>query len=400
MEYKKFEFSPKDGFLDSSFYPDTPGNPREVLQKQHNQTRDYINNLVNTLNSKMEGESGSESIKSPSIKGVYGNNTYEQIKDIKRQLDEVALSSVPDESITEEKLSRESVSTEKLKNGSVTTDKLSSDVVIPCAEEALKLNSLPSSLYEPAFKSGSVTVFKELVCKDKVKSVYGKTVNGKRYFLQDDYICFIDLDSGELTTAVGLPCDSDVKFVVTDDERIFTLKYLKSGMLEIYEYEREEEKFVLILDMLLITYEPDKCYITDVACDGEFLYFGIAHVPLSEPSNTLYKISFLSLERCENLVVLNGAQSGTIFFSGEDIIYCNYMYRDKNFDESTYIPGVIADCNDGKILMAKGDFVLVCEDTLLPVIACESYSSNSDDFLYKGYLYKRIGNYLFKTRLL
>ena len=84
MEYKKFKFEPEEGFLDGSFYEDTPSNPREILQRQHNQTRDYINQMVETLNSKTEGASGSESIKSPDIEGVMGENVFEQLKDIKR----------------------------------------------------------------------------------------------------------------------------------------------------------------------------------------------------------------------------------------------------------------------------------------------------------------------------
>jgi len=89
MAYKKFKFDPEEGFSDSSFYEDTPENPREILQRQHNQTRDYINSVIDTLNSKNEGSSGSESIMSPEIEGVNGDNVFEQIRDIKRQINEV-----------------------------------------------------------------------------------------------------------------------------------------------------------------------------------------------------------------------------------------------------------------------------------------------------------------------
>ena len=86
MAYNNFSFDPEAGFADTSFYEDTPQNPREILQRQHNQTRDFINSLVNTLNSDVEGSSGSESIMSPEIEGVAGTNVFEQIKDIKRQI--------------------------------------------------------------------------------------------------------------------------------------------------------------------------------------------------------------------------------------------------------------------------------------------------------------------------
>ena len=113
MEYKKFKFEPEEGFLDSNFYEDTPSNAREILQRQHNQTRDFINGIVDRLNSENEGESGLESIKSPQIEGVYGNNGYEQIKDVKRQLNNVSLNEVPDGSINNMKLANASVTKDK-----------------------------------------------------------------------------------------------------------------------------------------------------------------------------------------------------------------------------------------------------------------------------------------------
>ena len=46
MEFKKFNFDPPEGFRDSGYYEDTPVNAREVLQRQHDQVKDYINGMA------------------------------------------------------------------------------------------------------------------------------------------------------------------------------------------------------------------------------------------------------------------------------------------------------------------------------------------------------------------
>ena len=45
MEFNEFKFDPEEGFLNSDYYEDTPAEPREILQRQHNQTKDFINKM-------------------------------------------------------------------------------------------------------------------------------------------------------------------------------------------------------------------------------------------------------------------------------------------------------------------------------------------------------------------
>lgn len=48
----KFEFTPNNGFVDSSAFPNPQGEDvtREQLQRLHDQTRDFINNLIDLMN--------------------------------------------------------------------------------------------------------------------------------------------------------------------------------------------------------------------------------------------------------------------------------------------------------------------------------------------------------------
>ena len=131
MAFDKFSFDPEGGFLDSGYYEDTPADSREILQRQHNQTRDYINSVVEKLNSKKEGASGSESIASPVIEGLAGDNVFSQIKDMKRQLVNATGGELADGSVDNKKLAEKSVTSGKIAEGNITTEHFSQDATVP-----------------------------------------------------------------------------------------------------------------------------------------------------------------------------------------------------------------------------------------------------------------------------
>ena len=63
---KKFEFKPVNGYMDSAAFPNPQGEEttREMLQRLHNQTRDFINELIDAINAyNIENKVTSESVK-------------------------------------------------------------------------------------------------------------------------------------------------------------------------------------------------------------------------------------------------------------------------------------------------------------------------------------------------
>ena len=155
------------GFEDSGFYEDSPSNSREILQRQHNQTRDYINSVVDRLNSKKEGESGSESIASPNIDGISGDNVFSQIKDIKRQLSDATAGTISDGSITSEKIASKAVDGSKISENAIESRHFRADATAPFAADANKLNGIDGKMFEPHLTTGNINVFKALPYRRK-----------------------------------------------------------------------------------------------------------------------------------------------------------------------------------------------------------------------------------------
>lgn len=97
--------------------------------------KEYIND---TLLSELEGVSGSEKLGAKAISGVAGANIYLQISDLKTQLDELTMGSIPDNSLE----------TIKLKDGCITNAKLNSEVT-----------ALITALYNTKIPTGTILPF-------------------------------------------------------------------------------------------------------------------------------------------------------------------------------------------------------------------------------------------------
>lgn len=406
MEYKKFKFDPEDGFLDGNFYEDTPSDPREILQRQHNQTRDFINGIVDTLNSKTEGTSGSESVKSPDIAGVSGDNVYEQLKDIKRQINESAEAKIPDASVGEEKIKNEAITKAKIKDKEITSEKFKEDAVCPYANEPLHINGKESSYYVPIGNTASLFMFKELVTEEKFSQTYGKNYNGKRYFVKDGYFYTLDLKTGEINkyseTQVGNP---DAFAVYSEDVIyyiIFTNLYNKTH-LNLYKCETQYEDSILINSFEF--HDTSKSSFNFIGMDicGEDMIIAKGSVGGGKDYNNVYKVSLNELDNKDNFFIYhsfeNSYNNANVISCNNDFIVGNMLFKNGDKDQTREIYANVKSY-DGKDLILTVDLNLPIADinTFNPrcaVMPVNLYNS----FLYDGFLYAYIEKYLFKTRI-
>lgn len=408
MEFKRFEFNPSDGFYDTGYYEDTPANPREVLQRQHDQTRDYINSVINTLNSDDEGESGSESIKSPSIAGVVGNNVFEQIKDIKRQMNDIALNSVPDGSITNLKLAEASVTGDKIQNESVGSDKFSKDAVVPKADDVININGVTSEAYYPVDRTGSMTLFKEPVSYEKLSDISGKMFNGKRYIIKDNLLCTLDLKTGEINQVSAAVLDSGMKFAVISEEDIICAKYVTSGVnnttgsIEVYKYNIEYNNLTLMGSFEITIYSGSYYRLLDIETDGETLFIGMQRY-INDATLYYYKVRLSDIGTSDSVsyVFSKDASTSTNFFfrAGNDIILGRNILRDGLAETVDTLTALPLSYDNGNLLMYSSQIFIVDCKTTNPRAATLNKLDTTNAFIYNGALYRLIENYLFKTQL-
>lgn len=403
MEFKNLKFEPEEGFLNSDFYEDAPAEPREILQRQHNQTRDYINGIVNVLNSQKEGESGSESIKSPAIGGVLGNNVYLQIKDIKRQLNDIALDKVPDGSVTEEKLADASVGFNKLKDGCIGNEKFAPDACAPYAQEVKNINGVDAEEYEPVSKSGTHDLLKCLVSETPVNNTKGKNYKDKRYIADDGYINCLDLKAGTYERVENISISSNMKFAILEDGSIVVAEYKSVGDLYLYALNTEYKELTLIKNINLSLWNPENYAITDMDFDGEYMYVGMYYHSGSSAECYLFKIKF---DEIDSIDVITGKYIGSIegygnfFCAGKDVVWGNYIYRNGEKGEIINTTGMPLGYSDGYILMKDNPFILINAQTLMPVVASYNYIQDYYSFISGKHLYRKYQNYIFKTKIL
>ena len=102
----KLKFDPETGLMDRGAYvttPDSEDAAREQIQRQHNQTRDYINGV---LLAELTAAGGAAEIGAqPLYEGDVPATVQEKLEALRAGLDEAVNAGVPDGSITTEKLS-------------------------------------------------------------------------------------------------------------------------------------------------------------------------------------------------------------------------------------------------------------------------------------------------------
>lgn len=409
MAYEKFKFNPEEGFLDGSFYEDTPENPREILQRQHNQTRDYINSLIDTLNSKNEGSSGSESIMSPAIEGVNGENVYEQIKDIKRQMNDSYEAVIPDSSVSSEKIKNGAVTNEKIGDKEITTEKFKEDAVCPFADEVLKINGIASSEYLPLRSMGFFGGLKELVCAEKLESIKGKTVGNIRYIIIDSLLYTLNLDSGEFKKFGEQVLPSDCKFAVLDENTIYYSTYFNDGSggiyVNVFKYDKEYGEEIRVATVKIFDIFSSTISFWDIDVNETHFFIGGGVAYRGTYTNYYYKIPIEELSGSVTPQIyystLADADATDFFLFGNDMFMGDLIFENTNTDNIIRTYSKIKSCDSYGNMLTKSMALPICDrETLLPKCAdLYSLRSDIDSFLYENYLYALVEGYLFKTRI-
>ncbi|MBR4893378.1 MAG: hypothetical protein IKZ35_05315 [Clostridia bacterium] len=403
MEFKKFKFEPEGGFLDGDFYEDTPANAREILQRQHNQTRDFINGVVNTLNSSKEGESGGEYIKSPKIEGVAGDNLFTQIKDVKRQLNDISLNHVPDGSIDEYKLKNESVTKEKIKDGEITKEKFSTDAVVPFSNDTLNINNIPSSNYLPIGKTGDINIYKDYIGPYTLSSIWGKTKGNKHYVKASNTLYEVNLETAETVKISDEEFNNYKTYYIDNDENIIMVKLTVvsgEGILEFFKYVREDNEFKLYNSISIFPRYGDSYLLYDANTDGDNIY--VVFTDLYDETCYIYKIKTLGkdLESYEILGSFSKVNNFKILITDEDIILGEKILKNKDFNQMITLDYRVIGYDNGNLLILNSYVLVLSDKTYIPKVITTTKSDFIDYFLKDNFLYKRIDNHLVKTRLL
>ncbi len=409
MEFKKFVFSPEDGFLNSDFYEDTPENPREILQRQHNQTREFINSVVDKLNSPIEGESGIEMIKSPQIEGVYGDNAYSQIKSIKKQLDDIALKEIPDNSLGEDKLKNDSISSGKIKDGAITTSKFSFDATVPYSNEALNINGVAADKFQPVFNSSTIGVYKE--CLGQVKSAYfleGKTFGNKRYLNSEGIISNINLETGEEEIVATISDISFTDFIVDEEENIYLFKSAYTGgkhKLKVYQYKEEYGICTLIKEITVNSLPSSSYGLYKTVLNKDYIYILMANRTTSVSHYYLYEIKREELtdtEETDGVGYTKFSDMRDIFFGCDEniIIFGDMAIYNRDFENAVKLNFTADDLSGGYIYSEGSNILLRNASDLTPkIIVCDNLKSFIG-FIWNGYIYTYTGGYLARGRIL
>lgn len=398
------------GFEDSGFYEDSPSNSREILQRQHNQTRDYINSVVDRLNSKKEGESGSESIASPNIDGVSGDNVFSQIKDIKRQLSDATAGTISDGSITSEKIASKAVDGSKISENAIESRHFRADATAPFAADANKLNGIDGKMFEPHLTTGNINVFKDRVCDSKIYTLNGKTHKDFRYINNGSgKILKLSLTDGSLSEYLDVSLygtDFRFDFDENDDLYIVFPKVRNSSRFgDFYKYSGGELYSVSAVKLSSDTTYVDS--ISDITIHNGILYIAFV-VSGTYTSAYIYKISLSELKNTSEASPFFLKKIETyhsywpLFFKDNDLYF--YNCRLINADENNFTKYAFAfiGYDDKRFLVSHKNYYLL-EENFLPCgvkTSTDSFSKFSNfGFIYKNYLYCLIDEYVFRSRL-
>lgn len=403
MEFKKFAFEPEAGFRDSSYYEDSPSDAREVLQRQHDMTRDYINSLVDALASGKEGESGIEHIGCPEISGLEGNNVYEQLSSLKKQMTDYVGGAIPDGSVEGVKLADGCVKGSKISDGEIEDRHFKENAKIAVAEKAETLDGHKAEEFSPVKLTGVVCGFRERVTSEKITSVKGKTFNNKRYMNQENgKILELDPETGALSEFLDFSDHSrSFRFAFdVNGEMYLAFADRKSdyGYIRIFRYsDGELLKLTEIKTSKVYTYTYD---LLDMDILNGYLYiltvyYGdnveIIRLPLNDISSVTEAVPcYTAKEICDDLriVIKNGN------------IYCNGRKFEGGSENavSTFCENVLGD-GPGNLMLTDGNFVFVSENNL-PEATNPGTFSPSQSFCFGNYLYTLKSGYIFRARII
>ncbi len=141
--FSKMEFSPADGLKNKDAFITTPvseDDARKQVQDVVDQIKDYINNdLIGELENAETNNSGAGKIGSQPIENVSGTTVFDQIFDLKSQLDtavadgfttgSVSTVAIANAAVTHDKIADNAVGESQIIDGSVTADKIEAGAV-------------------------------------------------------------------------------------------------------------------------------------------------------------------------------------------------------------------------------------------------------------------------------
>ncbi len=125
MAFTQMEFDPADGLANETSYPATPESEAEAraqIQTPLNQLREALNGLMAELENAVTESSGAENIGSAAIAGVSGLTLYDQLADLKTQIDAVVSGGLTDNIIENNHLSDDCVTGAEIANDSIDSE--------------------------------------------------------------------------------------------------------------------------------------------------------------------------------------------------------------------------------------------------------------------------------------
>jgi len=141
--FTRMAFSPETGLKDKDVYVTTPvteDEAREQIQGIADQLKEHINNYVlEELENAETDSSGAGKIGSQAISNLSGTTVFDQINDLKSQIDSavvagittgsVTTDAIADDAVTQDKIAANSVGTDEIIDGAVTSDKILDEAV-------------------------------------------------------------------------------------------------------------------------------------------------------------------------------------------------------------------------------------------------------------------------------
>ncbi len=138
----KIQFDPVDGLKNKNVYPAQPVSEdaaRAQLQDLHDQTKDYLDDVVDILNSTTDGTSGADNVACPTLIGGGGLTVKTNLEKVVNEIQNIqvgqigenaiATSNIQNDAVTLSKIANDSISTLKIQDDAITSDKITDNAI-------------------------------------------------------------------------------------------------------------------------------------------------------------------------------------------------------------------------------------------------------------------------------
>lgn len=198
MAFTAITLSPATGLRDTTTYPTQPSSETEIrdaIQDQTDQVVTGFNNFLTDLADTTSTAKGSYAIGSPAISGVSGTNIHAQLENLKYQIDQTALGSVPDGSIGTAQIANDAITQSLMADDSVGADQIIDDAVGSAAiadNAILTAHITDLNVTENKYATGSVSKLK-----------LSSTLQNDIYGLGSNVTYYVNSATGNDTTGDG-----------------------------------------------------------------------------------------------------------------------------------------------------------------------------------------------------